>query len=45
MSAAQAFAIKERSKLRFPHVEKVVNANEKFFREFYRKDFVDANYG
>ncbi|KAF8847949.1 hypothetical protein BDZ45DRAFT_811180 [Acephala macrosclerotiorum] len=45
MSAAQAFAIKKRSKLRFPHVEKAVNANEKFFREFYGKDFVDANYG
>ncbi|KAF8540209.1 P-loop containing nucleoside triphosphate hydrolase protein [Trichophaea hybrida] len=45
MSAAQAFASKARSKIRFPHVKKAVKANEKFFREFYGKDFVDANYG
>ena len=45
MSATQAFANKEGSKIRFPHVHKAVKANEMFFREFYGKDFVDANYG
>jgi len=44
MSAAQAFATKEGCKIGFPHAKKAVKANDKFFREFYGKDFVDANY-
>jgi hypothetical protein len=45
MSAAQAFAIKKKSKIRFKHVQNAIKANKKFFREFYRKDFIDVNYG
>ncbi|KAL5322937.1 hypothetical protein ACEPPN_010917 [Leptodophora sp. 'Broadleaf-Isolate-01'] len=45
MSVAQAFATKEGSKSRFPHAKKAVKANDKLFREFYGKDFVNANYG
>jgi hypothetical protein len=44
MSAAQAFATKEGCKIGFPHAKKAVKANDKFFREFYGKDYVDSNY-
>jgi len=44
MSAAQAFANKERSKIGFPHAKKAVKANETFFREFYGKEAVESMY-
>ncbi|PMD60193.1 uncharacterized protein K444DRAFT_503323, partial [Hyaloscypha bicolor E] len=37
MSVAQAFARKERSKIEFLYTKKALEANEKFFTEFYRK--------
>jgi hypothetical protein len=43
--AAQAFATQERSKIGFPHARKALKANNQFFREFYGKEYVDANYG
>jgi hypothetical protein len=44
MSAAQAFATKERSNICFLHVQKAVTVNEKFYREFYGKDYVNSTY-
>ncbi|PVH68430.1 P-loop containing nucleoside triphosphate hydrolase protein [Cadophora sp. DSE1049] len=44
MSSAHAFATREGSKIRLPHVEKAVKVNEKFFREFYGKDYVNSTY-
>ena len=45
MSAAQALAAKEGSQIVFPHVQKAVKANEKFFWEFYGKDYIETTYG
>jgi SpoVK/Ycf46/Vps4 family AAA+-type ATPase len=44
MAAAHAFATREGSNIRFPHVQKAVKVNEKFFREFYGKDYVNSTY-
>jgi hypothetical protein len=44
MSAAQAFANKERSKIGFLYAKKAVKANETFFREFYGKEAVESMY-
>jgi hypothetical protein len=44
MSVAQAFARKERSKIGFPHAKKALEANEKFFREFYGKETLRSMY-
>jgi hypothetical protein len=35
---------KERCKIGFSHAKKAVKTNNKFFQEFYKKDFVDVNY-
>jgi hypothetical protein len=35
---------KEGCKIGFPYAKKALKANNKFFWEFYRRDFVDANY-
>ena len=45
MSTAQAFATKEQGKLGFLYTKKAIEANNMFFREFYREDSVDTNYG
>jgi hypothetical protein len=41
---AQAFARKERCKIGLPHARKAVEANEKFFQEFYRKEVLKSMY-
>jgi hypothetical protein len=42
VATARAFAIQERSKVRFPHLQKALTADEKFIREFYGKDASDS---
>jgi hypothetical protein len=44
MAAAYAFVTQERSNIRFPHIQKAVKVNKKFFREFYEKDYVNSTY-
>jgi hypothetical protein len=44
MSAAQAFATEERSKIGILYVQKDVKANETFFREFYGKEVIESMY-
>jgi hypothetical protein len=45
MFVAYVFMTKEGSNICFPHVQKAVKVNKKFFWEFYRKDYVNSTYG